>query len=593
MQKIFDIRLDIKEATILPKFRVVTEDYQTNVLKISLVDGYKAVDLTGAICRIAFRRADGTTVQQTARIVDAEHGRIECLLMLNTIAVPGIVTAEVGIHDETNQTVRLTTAVFEFIVRKSLVDSSTVESQDDFSMLQDAINAMTAQLSDYIRQPGYGNTEGTDNGYAVSTTPAPTAYVDGMGIVIRAHQSNTGAATLNWNDLGAVPIVDHRGRELAAGKILSGERLFLRYSSTDGNFQLLGEGGEYGTATQAQVLEGYTIGTEDGVVSGMIPKRGIREFKFKLQDQIFPGGYYEDISIAKPPIDQDVRGMAIFFTGHTNTVNSVAVDSDGFVYSGSDDYTVKKITPTGAQVWSFTGHTSNVDSVVVDTKGFVYSGSADDTVKKIAPDGTQVWSFNGSSGDVNSVAVDANGFVYSGNDDFSVRKITSEGSQVWSFTEHTDSVRTVAVGLDGSVYSGSDDFSVRKITPEGSQVWSFTEHTDSVRAVAVDANGFVYSGSRDGTVKKITPDGNLVWSFTEHTSDVWAVVVGSDGCVYSGSRDGTVRKITPEGNQVWKCYGHDNDVNSVAVGLDGFIYSGSDDCTLGEIGYILTKGMMT
>jgi hypothetical protein len=37
------------------------------------------------------------------------------------------------------------------------------------------------------------------------------------------------------------------------------------------NFQLLGEGGEYGTATPADVLEGKTIGTEDGVLPGTIP----------------------------------------------------------------------------------------------------------------------------------------------------------------------------------------------------------------------------------------------------------------------------------------------------------------------------------
>lgn len=129
-------------------------------------------------------------------------------------------------------------------------------------------------ISDYVRQPGYAVTAGTGNAYTVTTDPAPTAYVDGMGIVIRANRTNTGASTLNWNGLGAVPIVDAKGNPLIAGKIPNGARLSLRYSSAAGNFQLQGEGGEYGTATPAEVMQGYTIGTEEGVVPGTLTLSG-------------------------------------------------------------------------------------------------------------------------------------------------------------------------------------------------------------------------------------------------------------------------------------------------------------------------------
>ncbi|NGP46916.1 hypothetical protein G4V62_19015, partial [Bacillaceae bacterium SIJ1] len=62
---------------------------------------------------------------------------------------------------------------------------------------------------------------------------------------------------------------------------------------------------------------------------------------------------------------------------------AVAVDADGYVYSGAQDNTVKKISPSGDEVWTFTGHTSSVRAVAVDADGYVYSGSLDDTVKKI------------------------------------------------------------------------------------------------------------------------------------------------------------------------------------------------------------------
>lgn len=133
---------------------------------------------------------------------------------------------------------------------------------------------ITTHRADYVRHPGYAVTAGTGNAYTITTDPAPTAYVDGMGIVIRANRANTGAATLNWNGLGAMPIVDAKGNALIAGKIPNGARLSLRYSSAAGNFQLQGEGGEYGTATPADVLAGKTIGTEGGLVTGTMQDRG-------------------------------------------------------------------------------------------------------------------------------------------------------------------------------------------------------------------------------------------------------------------------------------------------------------------------------
>ena len=40
-------------------------------------------------------------------------------------------------------------------------------------------------LTDYVRQPGFGTTAGEANTYTVGTTPAPAALVDGMGIYLK------------------------------------------------------------------------------------------------------------------------------------------------------------------------------------------------------------------------------------------------------------------------------------------------------------------------------------------------------------------------------------------------------------------------
>lgn len=98
--------------------------------------------------------------------------------------------------------------------------------------------------ADYVRQPGYGVTSGSANTYALTLTPAPVAYVDGMGVVVKINVANTGAGTLNVNGLGAKAIVDIRGNALISGKLRLNGTYSLKYNSSSENFILQGEGGE-------------------------------------------------------------------------------------------------------------------------------------------------------------------------------------------------------------------------------------------------------------------------------------------------------------------------------------------------------------
>ena len=105
-------------------------------------------------------------------------------------------------------------------------------------------DTVNAHLSDYVRQPGYGVATGSANTYAVTLSPTPAAYVDGMGIVVKIPVTNTGASTINVNGLGAKAIVDGKGSALAAGKLKINAIYSLKYNSAWGTFQLQGEGGE-------------------------------------------------------------------------------------------------------------------------------------------------------------------------------------------------------------------------------------------------------------------------------------------------------------------------------------------------------------
>ena len=138
-------------------------------------------------------------------------------------------------------------------------------------------------------------------------------------------------------------------------------------------------------------------------------------------------------------------------------IPSFSFASEVYPVSGSQDDTLRKIDPSGNEVWKFDGHSATVRGVVVDNDGYVYSGSIDNTVRKIDPSGNEVWVFNGHDSFVRGVAVDNNGYVYSGSFDDTVRKIDPSGDQVWKFEEHDGSVETVAVPFEeGEVYEIPD-----------------------------------------------------------------------------------------------------------------------------------------
>lgn len=152
--------------------------------------------------------------------------------------------------------------------------------------------AVNVHLADFVRNPAYGPTTGgtgTPNAYLFSSTPALPALVDGVSAYLDVNVANTGAATLNWDNTGAHSIVDGKGGALIAGKMPLNGIVGVRYNASTGNFQLLGEGGDYGTAGAAQTLTGYTLGTVNGVIPGTMPNLS-GNWQSTTGDGVYNGG---------------------------------------------------------------------------------------------------------------------------------------------------------------------------------------------------------------------------------------------------------------------------------------------------------------
>lgn len=144
--KEFNILLDIKEKNNIKYIEVVQDDYNSNVLNISLIDELNSYDLTDLNVEIAFKKPDGTTVLQDkdtgVSIIDAKMGKIKCILSTNTIACPGIVNAEVRISESSNV---FTSARFNFYVRQAIFGDTTIKSKDEWPLYDQLLKASESE----------------------------------------------------------------------------------------------------------------------------------------------------------------------------------------------------------------------------------------------------------------------------------------------------------------------------------------------------------------------------------------------------------------------------------------------------------------
>ena len=275
------------------------------------------------------------------------------------------------------------------------------------------------------------------------------------------------------------------------------------------------------------------------------------------------------------------------FIGHTDKINSVAVDDQGNVYSGASDQIVIKISPSGSKIWEFTGHNSYVDAVAVDNQGNIYSGDGYNNIMKISTSGSKIWECHVSRGNTTSIAVDGQGNVYSGGSGKGIIKISPSGSEVWeqstremvrelkldyesnilvacvrkvlkldnngtrmnSYSDVAEAT-SIAVDKDNNVWFSNNKYKDRAIFKLDTNLNKKLKvgYDEIVKDIAVDDQGNVYSGGYDGKVIKISPSGEKFWESPANTDTIYSVVVDSQGNVYSGGYDQKVIKIKQEGD---------------------------------------------
>ena len=303
--------------------------------------------------------------------------------------------------------------------------------------------------------------------------------------------------------------------------------------------------------------------------------------------------------------------------GHHNNVEGLAWDGE-YLYTGSDDTTVRKIDPGSEpeRVWTYEGHADSVRVLAVDDEGYLYSGSQDTELHKIDPAGDSpdvIWTFDAPGG-VSALTFDDDGilFVSAG---ASLLKIDPTGStpeELWDepyIGMGLQSANSLVVGPEGYLYAGEGSGvdgggELHKIDPDGDepeQIWALEDDEEEwgiyrVRALVIDDDGYLYAGSDDSrdltgddsderVIHKIDPSGEepeQIWAFEDQPGNVTSLALDGDGNLIGGSHGTSMEggyvyelAIDDEPTTNWTYTGHEYWVQEVLVTDDGDVY-GSD-----------------
>lgn len=138
--------------------------------------------------------------------------------------------------------------------------SGDVSAGDSRDMFEDTADSFINITDDAYTSFGV-TAAGTDT-YTATLSPAITAYSSGQRFLVKFTNANTGAATLNFNTVGAKSIVKNGSTALAAGDIAAGQTYMLYYDGT--NLQIVGN---VSTSASTTIASGTYTPTGTGVAN--------------------------------------------------------------------------------------------------------------------------------------------------------------------------------------------------------------------------------------------------------------------------------------------------------------------------------------
>lgn len=224
--------------------------------------------------------------------------------------------------------------------RDTILESSNADAAVDWPASGQRTIVMTAPASKTILADenddtslprdlyldGAINYDATDTGaadaYAIQLASTLTAYRDGLLVMFKAANANTGASTLNVNGIGAKNLKRRNGDSLESGDIAVNDRIIAYYDATDDEFRsinIAGTAADYDASANATA---DTVALRDG--SGRLESY-IERVSVKLNAS-------ESISNdTNTEVPWDVENYDVGNFWSSGTATDLVVPRDGFI----------------------------------------------------------------------------------------------------------------------------------------------------------------------------------------------------------------------------------------------------------------------
>jgi WD40 repeat protein len=236
--------------------------------------------------------------------------------------------------------------------------------------------------------------------------------------------------------------------------------------------------------------------------------------------------------------------------GHKSSIWSLFQNSNGILFSGSSDKTIKSWQleeGSGMNLFTFKGHKGIIYSINELKNKNLISVSEDRTIK--------IWSvfdqkclntlYNQFPLTSLCICPFNDDFIYTGDENNTInkwnittneiiRQIKAHGSTIWSLNLFDDDKYLISAGSD-------DCIKIWDLYNEFYNVAILEEHTNTVCNAVGMKNGMILSCSWDGTVKMWNPLTRECFSnLNDHNGIVWDVVELNDGKIASVGNDSNI-----------------------------------------------------
>jgi hypothetical protein len=159
----------------------------------------------------------------------------------------------------------ITLALLLITAGAALAQDRTVTYTPGASNLQSVTSDVNTEVGElYNRAKATCTAAGTNTITCTSPSATVTAYVNGMTVSFIPANSITGAATFNWDGVGAVSLTNSAGTALGSGDLTAGTLYTIEYRSTGPGWRVVttgASGGGGGAAVGADYLQLSNNGT--------------------------------------------------------------------------------------------------------------------------------------------------------------------------------------------------------------------------------------------------------------------------------------------------------------------------------------------